>query len=866
MESVQQARQLQLRAKEFFERSDFEEAFPIYQDAEKLYRNVYGLGETWVIGRIFFMQSTALRCLEGLLDQGRVDFLDAYDRSARQFFNEWNEQAITSQLNYQDRRAAQAFWLWRKSYFHSQAAVDFAKVAEAANRGDFEIARKILDDLIESEKVNRSEESDALCAIARSKKEILRVKAEFRKPESQRDLAAIAAGYKAAADVSQLHQDSTSAQRPRIAAYRDWFLCNHFKFLAFGALRRLRRPGGTNPLALLEESEKHFVAAIVHARNALDAPEKDEFPENHLHYLKFWQCIVSHRINLFDFMIGDNPRAYDKCLESHQEALRIAQWFEDRFGKESLFPNVFYSLKDLELEKEYCEAAHRFRYKRWDECVSLLTKWRSELPIEFRWSWRDIQVYIRLLLAEALKAVSTANRSKLASCTAELSRLRDSEPIGNVGRLLVSQVEALQTGIPPSDEHINFLFRYFPLDSYTDTFQPEEEFDPLVSLPLRVWSWLEQCRYPASAREIKEFKVKLRGCVDSIVGHIYDFHLLRGQELPDFDIERPNSLVRKLSELVEASFSKKMKEKVARPVEEINRCLDLLHDAEDTESYLSAYLKLRSALERIVSVAPVVIEIQSAKPTDAEPKAIMARPDWATSLKREGRDKVFLFCDPSDSLETGRYYLPSDWRKGNRLSYATSVQQPLLRVGYKPAWDYWETEAAKVVYEALEGVSDDHLTLAIELAKQSEGEPKVGAVIVKNGEVLAAAYRKEFGFARPRHAEAIAIKKCLDSGSSTVGAILITTLEPCTPEARGLDEKCCGQLIVEHRFSKVIYGDIDRNRKVRGSGHIQLETDKIPCVTFPARFREPLWKLNKAFFEKHVTARKVTYSVFEPPA
>ena len=72
--------------------------------------------------------------------------------------------------------------------------------------------------------------------------------------------------------------------------------------------------------------------------------------------------------------------------------------------------------------------------------------------------------------------------------------------------------------------------------------------------------------------------------------------------------------------------------------------------------------------------------------------------------------------------------------------------------------------------------------LAIEEARKSVPEqdsrahPMVGAVVVKNGQVLATAHRGE---AQGNHAEYIALKKRL-ADDSVAGATVYTTLEPCT--------------------------------------------------------------------------------------
>src|SRR5207247_399724 len=74
------------------------------------------------------------------------------------------------------------------------------------------------------------------------------------------------------------------------------------------------------------------------------------------------------------------------------------------------------------------------------------------------------------------------------------------------------------------------------------------------------------------------------------------------------------------------------------------------------------------------------------------------------------------------------------------------------------------------------------MEMAIEEARQSVGEygrahPKVGAVIVKGGKVLATARRGELE--KGEHAEYTALERKLPT-DIVAGATIYTTLEPCT--------------------------------------------------------------------------------------
>ena len=102
--------------------------------------------------------------------------------------------------------------------------------------------------------------------------------------------------------------------------------------------------------------------------------------------------------------------------------------------------------------------------------------------------------------------------------------------------------------------------------------------------------------------------------------------------------------------------------------------------------------------------------------------------------------------------------------------------------------------------------SDDHrwMARAVELAKRAgEGarpNPKVGAVVVKQGRVAGEGFHRRAG--QP-HAEAIAIQK---AGASARGADLYVTLEPCS--SHGRTPPCTGA-IRRAGIKRVIYGSSD---------------------------------------------------------
>ncbi|MFH1883965.1 MAG: hypothetical protein ABIL62_14805, partial [Planctomycetota bacterium] len=207
----------QKKARPAFEASDFEEAFYLYKEAEKLFREAFDFPET----RVFFNQNTALRCLEALIDSGRFDFYDTYQKEAKLFFKEWPYSKINTTIDYHARRDAYAFREWRKSSFSERS--EFHVVNAAIEQGDFPGAKRILNDLIAKLKGSSFPESDAYRAIARSKLQIITARKQFKKHEDERDISIIADAYTRAARASQLPKNSKSKQHERIEAHKNWY-------------------------------------------------------------------------------------------------------------------------------------------------------------------------------------------------------------------------------------------------------------------------------------------------------------------------------------------------------------------------------------------------------------------------------------------------------------------------------------------------------------------------------------------------------------------------------------------------------------------------------------------------------------------
>lgn len=116
-----------------------------------------------------------------------------------------------------------------------------------------------------------------------------------------------------------------------------------------------------------------------------------------------------------------------------------------------------------------------------------------------------------------------------------------------------------------------------------------------------------------------------------------------------------------------------------------------------------------------------------------------------------------------------------------------------------------------------------YMNRAIELAKiaASEDEVPVGAVIVKDGEVVAQAYnRKEHANCAVRHAEIEALEKaCISVGNWYLeGCELYCTLEPCP---------MCAGAMINSRIDALYFGAYDQKAGCAGSVCNLLEHGKF---------------------------------------
>jgi diaminohydroxyphosphoribosylaminopyrimidine deaminase/5-amino-6-(5-phosphoribosylamino)uracil reductase len=120
----------------------------------------------------------------------------------------------------------------------------------------------------------------------------------------------------------------------------------------------------------------------------------------------------------------------------------------------------------------------------------------------------------------------------------------------------------------------------------------------------------------------------------------------------------------------------------------------------------------------------------------------------------------------------------------------------------------------------------------------------VGAVIVKNGRVLAEGYHRKAGTA---HAEVIALNK---AGDKARGATVYVTLEPCCHTG---NTGPCTDALIRSGVARVVFASVDPDPRVRGRGARRLRRAGIEVTTGVCR-REAE-RLNEVFYGFHRNGR-----------
>lgn len=139
---------------------------------------------------------------------------------------------------------------------------------------------------------------------------------------------------------------------------------------------------------------------------------------------------------------------------------------------------------------------------------------------------------------------------------------------------------------------------------------------------------------------------------------------------------------------------------------------------------------------------------------------------------------------------------------------------------------------------------EKYMRRAIELAKKGSGHvnpnPLVGAVIVRDGEIIGEGYHECYG---QLHAERNAIANAKKRGNSLEGSTIYVTLEPCCHYGK---TPPCTEAIIEEKIAKVVVGSDDPNPLVSGKGFQMLREKGIEVI--PHFLKEECDAMNHVFF------------------
>ncbi|MFW5840337.1 MAG: bifunctional diaminohydroxyphosphoribosylaminopyrimidine deaminase/5-amino-6-(5-phosphoribosylamino)uracil reductase RibD [Planctomycetota bacterium] len=117
------------------------------------------------------------------------------------------------------------------------------------------------------------------------------------------------------------------------------------------------------------------------------------------------------------------------------------------------------------------------------------------------------------------------------------------------------------------------------------------------------------------------------------------------------------------------------------------------------------------------------------------------------------------------------------------------------------------------------------MQLALELARRGRGavepNPMVGAVIVRDGQVIGQGWHEKYG---GPHAEPNAVRAAWAAGFDPAGATMYVTLEPCSHHGK---TPPCADLLIQQKLARVVIAHPDPDRQVNGGGIARLRAAGI---------------------------------------
>nr|WP_286166046.1 bifunctional diaminohydroxyphosphoribosylaminopyrimidine deaminase/5-amino-6-(5-phosphoribosylamino)uracil reductase RibD [Peribacillus frigoritolerans] len=142
----------------------------------------------------------------------------------------------------------------------------------------------------------------------------------------------------------------------------------------------------------------------------------------------------------------------------------------------------------------------------------------------------------------------------------------------------------------------------------------------------------------------------------------------------------------------------------------------------------------------------------------------------------------------------------------------------------------------------------DYMKVALQLAEQGSGQtspnPLVGAVVVKNGQIIGMGAHLKAG---EPHAEVHAVRM---AGSQAEDSTVYVTLEPCSHHGK---TPPCADLLISSKVKRVVVAAEDPNPLVAGRGMKKLQAAGIEVVS--GVLKNEAEELNKVFFHYIQTKR-----------
>jgi diaminohydroxyphosphoribosylaminopyrimidine deaminase/5-amino-6-(5-phosphoribosylamino)uracil reductase len=145
------------------------------------------------------------------------------------------------------------------------------------------------------------------------------------------------------------------------------------------------------------------------------------------------------------------------------------------------------------------------------------------------------------------------------------------------------------------------------------------------------------------------------------------------------------------------------------------------------------------------------------------------------------------------------------------------------------------------------------LRRALELAELGRGRvspnPLVGAVVVRDGEVIGEGHHAELGGV---HAEVAALADCRGRGHDPAGATMYVTLEPCAHHGR---QPACTEALILAGVARVVIASDDPSEKASGRGPGTLRDEGIEVEFADGSEAASARLLNQAFRKHARTGR-----------